>query len=272
MVKKDVHPNTAFTATFSSGRLLHAYIVVGPEGEERDRYAYSLAAAMLCEGSGQVPCGECRACRKTLRRLHPDILTVTKPEDKTQFTVDPIRDVRADAAIAPNEAKCKVYIFENCDLMNDAAQNALLKTLEEPPAHSCFILKVENPSLLRPTVRSRCAELISPLPIITVEGVSAELAARLSNALEKGAAEIALFFCSMEKQKISRDDFEDFLQQSLSVIIRKVAERQFPSEWLEPVTAALQKAGEYLNRNVNQGHIIGMLCACLTDLPECHKK
>lgn len=272
MAKKDLHLNTAFSARFPSDRLLHAYIVAGPEGEERDQYAYSLAAAMLCEGSGQVPCGECRACRKTLRRLHPDILTVTKPEDKTQFTVDPIRDMRADAAIAPNEAKCKVYIFENCDLMNEAAQNALLKTLEEPPAHSCFILKVENPSLLRPTVRSRCAELSSPLPVSASSGVSAELAADLIDSLKKSTAEAALFFCGLEKQKLSREDFEAFLQQSLSLTIRQIADGLLPSGWLEPVTRALQQAGEYLNRNVNQGHIIGMLCACLTDLPECHKK
>jgi hypothetical protein len=144
------------------GRIAHATIVSAPDREASLACAEQLAAALVCQGSGPRPCGVCRACRKAAAGIHPDIVRVKRPEDdkgrpKKEIQVDQIRWVVADALVLPNESERKVYLIEDADSMNTAAQNAALKLLEEPPRGVYFLLCVSNGSLLLPTVRSRCA-------------------------------------------------------------------------------------------------------------------
>ncbi len=148
----------------SGERASHAYIAASPSGDERERAARGLAAALLCEGAGDRPCGRCRSCRKSLAGIHPDIVSIAPALDaegrkKRGITVDQVRAVVADAQVMPNEAARKVYIFHDADTMNPSAQNAMLKLLEEPPESAAFVLCAGNPQLLLPTVRSRCAML-----------------------------------------------------------------------------------------------------------------
>ena len=147
----------------SVDRIAHATIVVDPDREEGLARALDMAAALVCQREGKVPCGVCRACRKALEGIHPDILRVKRPEDekgrpKKEIPVDTVRRMAADALVLPNESPRKVYLIEDADTMNTAAQNAALKLLEEPPQGVYFILCARNPALLLPTVRSRCAE------------------------------------------------------------------------------------------------------------------
>ena len=117
-------------------RLSHAYLLTGPEGPERAEQARRLAAALLC-GGAESPCGVCRDCRKALAGLHPDVITVERERTDKQLRQDilvgQIRRMTADAVLAPNEAARKVYIIDQADRMNQQAQNALLKALEDPP-------------------------------------------------------------------------------------------------------------------------------------------
>lgn len=114
---------------------------------------------MQCEGrSGEIPCGICSGCRKALEGVHPDIITVDDPDHKA-MTVDPIRAARSDMFIRPNEGKRKIYIIPRGQDMNESAQNALLKILEEPPDYGVFLILSTNAERLLPTIRSRCAEL-----------------------------------------------------------------------------------------------------------------
>ncbi len=143
-------------------QLAHATVVSAVSMEEAVRQAQQLAAAALCLSAGPVPCGSCRACRKVAAGIHPDLIRVERETDdkgrqKKEIGVDQIRRVAADACVLPNESERKVYLIVDADAMNGPAQNAALKLLEEPPAGVYFLLCVSNPSLLLPTVRSRCA-------------------------------------------------------------------------------------------------------------------
>ena len=138
--------------------ILHAYILAAADAALRETEAAALAAAMLCTAPGERPCGQCRDCRKVFRGVHPDVICVDPASGSKRpvFKVDQIRDVSADAYVMPSEAQRKVYVLRQADTMNPAAQNALLKLLEEPPRSASFILAAERVESLLPTVRSRC--------------------------------------------------------------------------------------------------------------------
>ncbi len=142
-------------------RVSHAYIVASASEEARRETSQRLAAAMLCESGGERPCGDARHCRKASAGIHPDVISVAPDVDdkgrkRREILVDQVRFISADAQVMPNEARVKVYVVHDADRMNAAAQNALLKLLEEPPASAAFVLCAANPALLLPTVRSRC--------------------------------------------------------------------------------------------------------------------
>ena len=122
------------------------------------------AAAMECIGEGR-PCGMCLPCRKVMRGVHPDIVTVTDPDHKN-ISVDVLRDVVADAYTLPNEGRRKVYVFPDCALLEAKAQNVLLKVVEDGPPHAAFLFCAANSAALLPTIRSRAVEwkLSNPEP------------------------------------------------------------------------------------------------------------
>lgn len=142
-------------------KLPHAYIVSSASENARMGKAFYLAEKMLCQADGERPCGVCRDCRKVRARVHPDLavierITDDKGKQKKEILVDQVRAMGADAYVIPNEAAAKVYIIKDADTMNEQAQNAALKILEEPPRGVHFILCVSNPERLLVTVRSRC--------------------------------------------------------------------------------------------------------------------
>ena len=151
------------SASFDRGRTSHCYLLCGPTGSGKRTLAAIMAAALQCT-EHPVPCMHCSQCRKVLGGNHPDVITVDDPDKKT-VTVDMIRQARSDAFIRPNEGKKKVYLIPRAQDMNEAAQNALLKVMEEPPPYGVFLLLADNAEKLLPTVRSRCAELrLEPVP------------------------------------------------------------------------------------------------------------
>ena len=139
--------------------LSHAYLISGPAGSGRHTLARLLAAAMVCEGGDEAPCGRCTPCKKVLRGIHPDVTVLSGAGEGKSLSVDQVRQLRADAYIRPNEGERKVYLLERADQMNPSAQNAMLKLLEEGPGYAAFLLLAENPGGLLQTVRSRCEEL-----------------------------------------------------------------------------------------------------------------
>ena len=149
--------------------LSHAYILSGPAGSGRRTLAGLLAAALVCaRGDGEAPCLSCPNCRKALAGIHPDVVRAGGEGD--ELTVARIRALRADAYIRPNEAGRKVYVLENAQTMNDSAQNAMLKLLEEGPGYAAFLLLTDNADALLPTVRSRC-QVLSLTPVTRREAL-----------------------------------------------------------------------------------------------------
>lgn len=146
--------------------LSHAYIFNGEPGSGKKLLAKTLAAALLCEGpeKGARPCGKCKSCVQASSDNHPDIHVVT--HEKSTLGVDDIRSqVSGDMAVKPYSSAYKVYIIPDCDRMTEQAGNALLKTIEEPPAYARIFLLSSNASSMLPTILSRCVTLdIKPVP------------------------------------------------------------------------------------------------------------
>ena len=138
------------------GKGSHAYLLEGPDGIGKKSFAMAAACTMLCTAQ-EKPCFACAACRKVLEGVHPDV-HIIKPE-KNIFKVDLVRQVISTVYETPYEGGAKIYVIQDFHLANEQAQNALLKTLEEPPASVVFFLLAENSLQLLPTVRSRCRKL-----------------------------------------------------------------------------------------------------------------
>ena len=144
----------------SAGRVSHAYLVEGAEGAGKKTLAGQFAMALLCKApENGEPCGRCDSCRVFLSGNHPDMHYI-RPGEKGTLPVQRIREeLVQDMEILPYYAGRKIYIVERAHLMNAQAQNALLKTIEEPPAYGVILLLAESVQSFLPTVRSRCVLL-----------------------------------------------------------------------------------------------------------------
>ena len=140
-------------------KVSHAYILNGQRGSGKKMLAKLFAMTLQCESDRSDPCGECRSCIQANNGNQPDIITV-KHEKPASISVDDIRtQVNGDIMIKPYSSPYKVYIIPDADLLTVQAQNALLKTIEEPPEYAVIFLLTENADSLLPTIRSRCVML-----------------------------------------------------------------------------------------------------------------
>ena len=137
----------------------HAYILNGPEYSGKMMLADAFAMALQCEGEGERPCLECRPCRQAMDHNQPDIIYVSHEKPNT-IGVDDIRtQINNDIVIKPYSSRYKVYIVDEAEKMNQQAQNALLKTIEEPPAYAVILLLTTNADSFLQTILSRCITL-----------------------------------------------------------------------------------------------------------------
>ena len=140
-------------------KVSHAYILNGAKGSGKKMLAKLFAMTLQCETSQSEPCGECRSCRQADSGNQPDIITI-QHEKPGSISVDDIREqLNGDIMIKPYSNRYKIYIIPEADLLSVQAQNALLKTIEEPPAYAVIFLLTENAESLLPTIMSRCVML-----------------------------------------------------------------------------------------------------------------
>ncbi len=144
---------------FAEGRCPHALLIDGGSEEQRSALAHLAARMIVCENKDRTPCGECEHCRKAKENIHPDIITVKKPDDKKRFVKDDVKKMVADAYLTPNEADTKVFIIKEMQQMTEESQNLLLKILEEPPRYTAFVLTSQNSNAVIGTVLSRVVRL-----------------------------------------------------------------------------------------------------------------
>ena len=209
--------------------LSHAYLITGGSGESRGALIQRLTAAYLCEegspsGGERRPCGRCRPCRKVSQGIHPDVSRTAPAPDKREIGVDQIRALRTDAYIRPNEGRRKVYIITPADAMNPAAQNALLKVLEEGPAYAACLLDAAQPGRLLDTVRSRCEPLSLPRSEERADPETQKKAAALAELFLTGTElETARALTALSLEKPKADELSALLLEVERQVSRRLA-------------------------------------------------
>ena len=281
--------------------LSHAYIISGPRGSGRHTLARLMAAALVCQKTGDRPCGGCGPCKKAAGGIHPDIITISGPEGKP-VSVEQVRSLRTDAHIRPNEAQRKIYLLERADHMNQSAQNAMLKLLEEGPAYAMFLLLAENAGGLLETIRSRCESIVlhpltpseclewlsrcypskdlSVLQQASMEcqgvlgravdmlegtGTAAEQirehSIRLAQVLECGD-ELTVFETAMSLEKLGREELTGVLERTVEEIAARLPHSECRGRLLRGVELLRRLRGA-VELNANAGQVTGWLCAGL---------
>ena len=142
-----------------TGKVSHSYIFTGEAGSGKKLLAGTFAATLQCESGESEPCMTCDSCKKVIGKNHPDIITVTH-EKPGSISIDEVREqVVHDVDIKPYCSPYKIYIIPDAEMMTVQAQNAILKTIEEPPEYAVIMLLTSNIDSLLPTIRSRCVRL-----------------------------------------------------------------------------------------------------------------
>lgn len=247
--------------------LSHATIVSASSTEDCLRLAEQLAAAVVCQSAGPIPCGVCRACRKAQAGIHPDIIRVRRPEDdkgrpKKEIVVEQIRSMALDAVVLPNESERKVYLIEDADCMNIPAQNAALKLLEEPPAGVYFLLCAANPALLLPTVRSRCAEVSARGEEQAPDPALQKLALELLELVAAGDRAALFRWCTANESMDTRTAaafFDCAAACTAERITGREKTRGLGRAQLQRLFALFSRCAEWTRFNTGVRHLFGLL-------------
>lgn len=135
--------------------MAHAFLLTGERGVGKKTAADYIAMTLLCEKGGDAPCGECRHCRRILENTHPDVIRPEKSGKKQIYNRETMRGICSDAYVKPNDCDSKVYIFTDCESVEESTQNLMLKLIEEPPDTAYFIFTAVSRSVFLPTILSR---------------------------------------------------------------------------------------------------------------------
>lgn len=186
---------TTLKNALASGKIAHAYLFSGPRGTGKTSMARILAKALNCEqGPTAEPCGQCGNCQRIVQGTSLDVIEI---DAASNTSVDNIRDLREQVAFTPAESRYKVYIIDEVHMLSTGAFNALLKTLEEPPAHAVFILATTDPQKVPATIQSRCQRF--EFRRVTVDEIAEHLAmVAAGSAIEADADALRLIAIQAE--------------------------------------------------------------------------
>lgn len=249
---------THFHNAISTGKISHAYIINGERFSGKEFIARIFAMTLQCEKGGTEPCQQCHSCKQALSNNQPDIIYVTH-EKPGSIGVDDIRkQVNGDIAIKPYNSPYKVYIVNEAEKMTVQAQNALLKTLEEPPAYAVILLLTTNVNSLLQTILSRCV-------ILHMKPVSDELIKKFlmeQMQVPDYKADICAAFArgnvGKAKHLASSEDFEKVKEEAVSLL--KYVHDMDVTEMI----AAVKKIAEY---KLDVGDYLDILSIWYRDVP-----
>ncbi len=160
-----------FRNALSTGKISHAYMINGERSSGKEFIARVFAQALQCEEGGIEPCNECQSCRQANSMNQPDIIKVMHEKPATIGVEDIRMGINDNILIKPYASKWKIYIINEAEKMTVQAQNALLKTLEEPPAYAVILLLTSNLDVMLPTIISRCVVMnMKPVPDDMIKG------------------------------------------------------------------------------------------------------
>ena len=210
-----------FKKAIANHKISHAYILTGEAGMGRKSIANAFAMTLLCEKGGSEPCMSCHSCKQVMSGNHPDLIYVTH-EKPGSIGVDDVREQINDTImIRPYSSYYKIYIVDEAEKMTVQAQNALLKTIEEPPSYAVIILITTNQEAFLPTILSRCVQMkLKPLKDFTIKSYLtqnlhiAEKDADICAAFARGNLGKAIHLASS-------DEFKELFQKVM-VLVKNV--------------------------------------------------
>ena len=223
-----------FITAIATGNVSHAYILSGEEGMGKRTLAEAFALTLMCQDRhGGEPCGQCHACKQVLSGNHPDVIDVTHEKPASIGVDDVRRQINDTVSIKPYSGGYKLYIVDEAQKMTVQAQNALLKTIEEPPAYVVILLLTSNEEIFLPTILSRCVKL--SLKPLTDEQVRSYLKDRLK--VEGPQAEVYIAFARGNLGKaidLSRSEDSQRFYEELAELLKNLKKEDI-SQLLERI-------------------------------------
>jgi len=234
-------------------RVAQAYLLAGPEGIGKRRLAHEMAKALQCAAGADLrACDRCTSCAQIDKRLHPDVHWLNPSGASERIKIEDVRQVRGRIALRPFHARWHVVIIDGADRLTDAAANTLLKSLEEPPGQTCFLLIAAQLSRCLPTIVSRCqvircqrlAPQIIEAVLATLEACPREAAgtiARLAEGSAGRAVELASQWSAHQTlmNQLASDDPVSWLASPLPET------REHVRQWLDQLMAWLRDLAAY---------------------------
>lgn len=226
-----------------SGRLAHAYLLIGPDGVGKATAARSLAAALFCRRQDPLaPCGQCGGCRKFASNNHPDFHHI-RP-DGPVIKIDQIRELKKIVGFPPLEAGLRIILLEDVHTMRREAANSLLKLLEEPPPGNLLLLTADESEPPLPTILSRCQTIpFFPLPPAIAEDVLLQA----NPGLDQDRARVLAALAGGCPGRIRTLDTESLLRLLEEAMERLLAEEESEAEAIEYAMLLAVRAAEITN-------------------------
>ena len=266
---------TALKNALDSGRIAHAYLFSGPRGTGKTSTARILAKALNCEqGPTAEPCGHCHNCERITAGASMDVLEI---DAASNGGIDQIKELKEQIAFTPVESRYKVYIIDEVHMLTTPAFNALLKTLEEPPAHAIFILATTDPQKIPATIHSRCQRF--EFRRVTVDEIAEHLAMVAEGSGLKADAE-ALRLIAIQSEGGLRDALSLLdqcgvmskqittatVREVLGIVGREVLRALAEAIGRQDLPAALGKLGELLEQGKDARQVLTELIEYLRAL------
>ena len=266
---------TALKNALDSGRIAHAYLFSGPRGTGKTSTARILAKALNCEqGPTAEPCGHCHNCERITAGTSMDVLEI---DAASNGGIDQIKELKEQIAFTPVESRYKVYIIDEVHMLTTPAFNALLKTLEEPPAHAIFILATTDPQKIPATIHSRCQRF--EFRRVTVDEIAEHLAMVAEGSGLKADAE-ALRLIAIQSEGGLRDALSLLdqcgvmskqittatVREVLGIVGREVLRALAEAIGRQDLPAALGKLGELLEQGKDARQVLTELMEYLRAL------